>query len=308
MAKKVKDPGFGYGSTKNAKKLINDDGTSNVVHVNRKSGMHDLYSYLIEVSWWKFFLYVLLIYTLINIFFAILYNLIGIEQITPSTGNVFRDLLNGFFFSAQTVTTVGYGGIAPQGLIANIIASFQAMIGLLGFSFITGLLYGRFSKPKAVIKFSKHLIVRNFNDHRAIMFRLMNSRKYMMIEPQITVTLAISEENEVTGEYQRRFYQLKLQRDRIMYLPTMWTVVHELDPESPLSKHSNEELKALDAEFYILLQYHDEAFSQKLFKIHSYKFSQLQIDKQFVKSFEFDHQGNTVLDHEKLNQLKDHSS
>jgi inward rectifier potassium channel len=140
------------------------------------------------------------------------------------------------------------------------------------------------------------------------MFRLMNSRKYMMIEPQITVTLAISEENEVTGEYQRRFYQLKLQRDRIMYLPTMWTVVHELDPESPLSKHSNEELKALDAEFYILLQYHDEAFSQKLFKIHSYKFSQLQIDKQFVKSFEFDHQGNTVLDHEKLNQLKDHSS
>lgn len=306
MAKKVKDPGFGYGSVQNAKKLINNDGTSNVVHVNRKSGMHDLYSHLIEIPWWKFFVYVLMGYTTINIVFAVIYNLIGIEQITPSTGNVFRDLLNGFFFSAQTVTTVGYGGISPQGLTANIIASFQAMIGLLGFSFITGLLYGRFSKPRAAIKFSKHLIVRNFKGHRALMFRLMNSRKNMMIEPQITVTLAISELDETIQEYQRKFYQLKLERDTIMYLPTMWTVVHELDEVSPLAKYSNEELKELDAEMYILLQYHDEAFSQKLFKIYSYKFSQLEIDKKFAPSFMFDEEGNTLLDHDKLDRLHDH--
>lgn len=306
MAKKVKDPGFGYSSSKNARKLINEDGTSNVVHVNRKSGIHDLYSYLIEVAWWKFFIYVFLTYTLINVIFAIIYNLIGIEQITPSTGNIFRDLLNGFFFSAQTITTVGYGGIAPQGLIANIIASFQAMIGLLGFSFITGLLYGRFSKPKAIIKFSEHLIVRDFKDHRAIMFRLMNRRKNMMIEPEATVTLAVSEWNEDKKEYQRGFYQLKLQRDKIMYLPTMWTIVHELDSESPLAKYSNEELKELDAEMYILLKYHDEAFSQKLFKIYSYKFSGLQIDKKFVPSFSFDKEGNTLLDHSKLDELEDH--
>ena len=308
MAKKVKDPGFGYQSSKNAKKLINDDGTSNVIHVNRKRGMHDLYSHLIEIPWWQFFLIVILIYTLINILFAIIYNLIGIEQITPSTGNTFRDLLNGFFFSAQTVTTVGYGGISPQGLVANIIASFQAMIGLLGFSFITGLLYGRFSRPKAAIKFSKHLIVRDFKEHRAIMFRLMNSRKNMMIEPQVTVTLAISELDEGTQEYQRKFYRLKLERDQIMYLPTMWTVVHELDEVSPLSKYSNEELQTMDAEMYILLQYHDESFSQKLFKIYSYKFSQLQINKKFASSFMFDEEGYVLLDHEKLNHLEEHSS
>ncbi len=307
MAKKVQDPGFGYRSSKNAKKLINEDGTSNVIHINRKSGLHDLYSYLIEVAWWKFFVYVFLTYTIINIVFAIIYNLIGIEQITPSTGNVFRDLLNGFFFSAQTITTVGYGGIAPQGLIANIIASFQAMIGLLGFSFITGLLYGRFSKPKAIIKFSEHLVVRGFKEHRAIMFRLMNRRKNMMIEPEVTVTLAISEWVEEKKDYQRRFYQLKLERDKIMYLPTMWTIVHELDDQSPLSKYTNEELKELDAEMYILLQYHDEAFSQKLFKIYSYKLSQLQVDKKFVPSFVFDKEGNTLLDHSKLNELEDHS-
>ena len=140
MTKKVKDPGLGYRTSKNAKKLINHDGTSNVIHHNRTSGMYDLYSYLIEVSWRKFFLFVITTYILANIFFAIVYYLIGIEQITPTTGNTLNDLLNGFFFSAQTITTVGYGGISPQGTAANMIASFEAMIGLLGFSFVTALL------------------------------------------------------------------------------------------------------------------------------------------------------------------------
>ena len=304
MAKKVKDPGFGYRSSKNAQKLINHDGTSNVIHVNRKWSWNDLYSHLIEISWTKFFLFVILGYTSVNILFAFIYTFIGIEQITPSTGSFFRDLLNGFFFSAQTLTTVGYGGIAPQGLIANIIASFEAMIGLLGFSFITGLLYGRFSKPKAVIKFSKHLIVRDFKEHRAIMFRLMNSRKNMMIEPHVTVTLAVSEMDSETKDYKRNFYQLGLERDKIMYLPTMWTIVHELDEKSPLAKYTNEELQKLDAEMYILLEYHDEAFSQKLFKIYSYKFDQLKIDVKFQSSFMFNEEGYVLLDHDKLDELE----
>lgn len=304
MAKQVKDPGFGHKSFKNARKIINEDGSSNVIHVNRKRGLQDLYSHLIDIPWWKFFLFVFLVYTVINILFAILYNLIGIEQITPSTGNIWRDLFNGFFFSAQTITTVGYGGIAPQGLIANVIASFQAMIGLMGFSFITGLLYGRFSKPKAAVKFSKNIIVRDFKKSRALMFRLMNSRKSVMIEPTVTVTLAVSEFEGETKNYKRNFYQLKLEREKIMYLPTIWTLVHELDDKSPLTKYSNEELKELDAELYILMQYHDEAFSQKLFKIYSYKFDKLKTDVQFEISSSFDEEGYTLLDHDKLDQFK----
>ena len=308
MTKKVKDPGLGYRTSKNAKKLINHDGTSNVIHHNRTSGMYDLYSYLIEVSWRKFFLFVITTYILENIFFSIVYYIIGIEQITPTTGNTLNDLLNGFFFSAQTITTVGYGGISPQGTAANMIASFEAMIGLLGFSFVTGLLYGRFSKPRAAVKFSDYLVVKHHKKHRAIMFRLMNSRKGMMIQPKITVTLAITELDDKINDYQRKFYQLKLERDQIMYLPTMWTIVHELDQESPLSIFSDEELQDLNAELYILLEYHDQAFSQKLFKVHSYEFTQLKINQQFVPSLLFDKDGNTLLDHHTLNQLKEYRS
>lgn len=303
MAEKTKDIGVGHNTQKNVRGIINKDGSSNVIHVNRKFSVDDLYSYFIELSWWQFFLFVIFGYTLLNILFGLVYTLIGIEQITPSTGNFFSDFLNGFFFSAQTLTTVGYGGIVPKGTTANLIAAFEAMIGLLSFSFITGLLYGRFSKAKAAIHFSNNLIVRDFKEHRALMFRLMNSRKTVMIEPEINVTLSINEEDE-QGEYKRNFYQLKLERDKIMYLPTIWTIVHEIDAESPLQKYSSEEIAKLDANLYILIQYHEESFGQKVYQATNYDFSNVQTDVKYVKSSSFDEDGFTLLDHEKLSEVE----
>ncbi|WP_075341683.1 ion channel [Tenacibaculum agarivorans] len=303
MAKKSKDPGFGYKSAKNVKGTINKDGSSNIIHINRRFGIEDLYTFFIALSWWQFFLLVILGYTALNIVFGIIYTLIGIEQITPSTGNTFRDFLNGFFFSAQTLTTVGYGGIAPKGLTANMIAAFEALIGLISFSFITGLLYGRFSKPKAAIRFSNNLIVRDFNDGRALMFRLMNSRKTLMIEPKVTVNLSINEQDE-TGQYKRSFFRLSLERDKITYLPTIWTIVHPIDEMSPLYHLTNEEIKNLDAGLYIMIQYHEESFGQTVYQATSYKFSQILTDVKYAPSSNFDEDGYTVLDHEKLSDVE----
>ncbi|CAM1351829.1 ion channel [Tenacibaculum insulae] len=303
MAKKIKDPGFGYNSQEKVRGLINKDGTSNVKHVNKSFNLDDLYTYFVEMSWAKFFLLVFLGYTMLNIFFGLLYTLIGIEQITPSKGDFLSDLLNGFFFSSQTLTTVGYGGIAPKGVAANIIAAFEAMLGLLSFSFITGLLYGRFSKAKAAIRFSENLILRDFKEHKALMFRLMNNRKTVMIEPEIKVTLVLNEENS-EGKYQREFYQLKLERDQIMYLPTIWTVVHEIDEKSPLFKYSKQEIETMDAQVYILLKYYEESFGQHVYQATSYRFSNLKIDMKYTPSSSFDEDGFTILNHEKLSELE----
>ncbi|MGB0891766.1 MAG: ion channel [Flavobacteriaceae bacterium] len=303
MPKKIKDPGFGHNTKKNALGIINKDGSSNVIHTNRKFSADDLYSFFIELSWWQFFALVILGYTVLNIIFGFIYMSIGIEQITPSKGNFIDDFLNGFFFSCQTLTTVGYGGIAPQGITANIVAAFEAMIGLLSFSFITGLLYGRFSKAKASIHFSDNLILRDFKDDKALMFRLMNSRKTVMIEPEITVTLSLNEKDK-ENKYKRQFYKLKLERDKIMYLPTIWTIVHEIDKESPLYKYSKKEIAELDGELYILVQYHEESFGQKVYQIASYDFSKMQVDVQYTPSHYFDEEGYTVLDHDKLSDVK----
>ncbi|MGG8496453.1 ion channel [Tenacibaculum sp. TC6] len=303
MAKKVKDPGFGYNSQKNIRGIINKNGSSTIIHVNKKFTIDDLYTYFIELSWYKFFFLVFLGYTLLNILFGFVYVFIGIEEITPSKGNFFDDCLNGFFFSAQTLTTVGYGGIAPQGITANIIAAFEAMIGLLSFSFITGLLYGRFSKPRAAIRFSNNIILRDFNGKKAVMFRLMNRRKTIMLEPEITVTLALNEKNE-QNIYSRNYYQISLERDKIMYLPTVWTIVHEIDTESPLQKYTSAEIKDLDAELYVLLKYHEESFGQIVYQATSYDFSDLIVDVKYKPSAHFNEKGYTILDHDKLSDVE----
>ena len=303
MAQKVKDPGFGYRSSKNLKEVINKDGSSNIIHLNRKAKIRDLYVYCIDLSWSKFFLLIIISYILLNVFFAFIYLTIGIEQITVSKGNFVYDFLNGFFFSAQTLTTVGYGGISPVGIAANFVAAFEAMIGLLSFSFITGLLYGRFSRAKASLLFSDNLIIRDYKENKALMFRLMNSRRTVMIEPEIKVTLSISEKNE-EGAYVRNYFEINLERDKIMYLPTVWTIVHEIDDTSPLYKYSYEELKNIDAELFILVQYHEESYSQKVYQVISYDFTKLDFDVKYKRSYTFNEEGYTVLDHEKLSAVE----
>ncbi len=300
MTKNIKDPGLGYKGSENARKIINKDGSSNVIHLNKGKNLHDLYAYFIDISWPRFFLLILVLYTCINLLFGLVYTLIGIEQITKATGSLFDDFLNGFFFSAQTLTTVGYGGIAPQGITSNLIAAFEAMIGLLCFSFITGLLYGRFSKPKAAIKFSDTMILRPFKDKRALMFRLMNCRKTIMIEPTIKVTLAITDKETAV----KQFYSLNLERSSIMYLPTVWTIVHEIDENSPLYPLSNQEILELNAELYLLLQYHEESFAQNVYQMHSYDFKELLVDVKYSSSYQFDENGFTVLDHDRLSEVE----
>ena len=177
------------------------------------------------------------------------------------------------------------------------------MTGLLSFSFITGLLYGRFSKPKANIKFSDNIILREFKNERAIMFRLMNSRKTVMIEPEIKVTLSITKKDE-KGTFKRDFFTLSLERNKIMYLPTIWTVVHQIDEDSPLFKYSNKEIEKLDAFLYILVNYHEESFAQKVYQIYSYDFDKLELDVKYVSSASFNDEGYTVLDHDKLSEVE----
>jgi inward rectifier potassium channel len=303
MTNRIKDPGFGLFSSKKAKRYLTENGSTTVMHINKKWTISDIFLQLTEISWYKFFLYVVLGYITMNIFFGAIYTLIGIETITEPTGHWFKDFLNGFFFSAQTVTTVGYGGISPHGTLANIVSTFEALIGLLSFSFITGLLYGRFARPSASVRFSDNIIYRDFKDGKALMFRLMNNRTNMMIKPRISVSIGITK-GDPMGDFNREFYQLSLERDNIMALPTIWTVVHEIDKASPLFDYSDEEIANLNAELFILLEYYDDAYAQDVFKMHSYNFSQVILNKKFTRSFNYNEEGYLELDHDSLDRTE----
>lgn len=228
--------------------------------------------------------------------------LIGIEQITKSTGIVFQDFLNAFFFSSQTITTLGYSAMSPTGIASGIVSSIEALVGLLLFSFLTGLLYGRFSKPKASIRFSESIILRDFNLTKAIMFRLVNNRKGIMINPKVTVTLSLSEKNN-KGEFANTFYSLSLERDSITYLPTTWTIVHEIDDKSPFYKFSKEDINKQTGELLVMISYYDDSFNQEVHQIHSYILKDIKTDFKFTKAYYYNEDGKMVLDYKLLNNM-----
>lgn len=303
MTKRIKDPGLGKTSSPIAKRMVNKDGTFNVVHLNKSARLREAYNYLVQISWFKLFLLALIAYVVLNICFAIIYFCIGIEQITTPTGNVYHDFVNAFFFSCQTITTLGYGAMSPTGLASGLVSSFEALLGLLMFSFVTGLLYGRFSKPKASIRFSEHLIYRDFNVTQAIMFRLVNNRKSIMINPKVSMTLSLSEKNNL-GEFSNSFYALKLEREQITYLPTTWTVVHEIDDQSPLRKFSKQDIAKQTGELLIMISYYDDSFNQEVHQLHSYLLNELKIDYKFTKAFYYNEEGKMVLDHKLLDVIE----
>ena len=297
---KIKDPGFGYMSDRQAARMVNSDGSFNLHHVNKRFSISEAYTHLITITWWKFFLLVLLGYIIVNVLFAWIYYTIGIDQLSVASGTDLDNFINAFFFSTQTLTTLGYGTISPIGQGAGFVASFEALIGLLSFSLMTGLLYGRFSRPKAAIRFSEQMVLRPFNDKRAVMFRLMNKRKNVMIEPEIAVTMALTiSEN---GKMKRQFFKLDLERDHITYLPTTWTIVHEIDESSPLKDYTDEEIVNLNAELFILVQYFEDAYAQRVYQLHSYGFEQLLNNRKFVPAYFYDEHGKAILDHSLLSR------
>ena len=156
-------------------RLSNKDGSVNVV----KTGLPfwervSLYHTILRLSRWKFLLVVFTFYTIMNLAFASIYVLIGVENLQGiHKGNdLLSNFQQAFFFSSQTLTTVGYGHISPVGLWANVVASLESFIGILTFALVTGLLYGRFTKPRAFINYSNNLLITPHKGQRSVMVRV----------------------------------------------------------------------------------------------------------------------------------------
>jgi len=193
---------------------------------------------------------------------------------------------------------------SPTKLITGLVSSIEAFVGLISFAFVTGLLYGRFSKPKSNIRFSKHILYTDFKDGKALMFRLMNRRKSMVVLPKIKVSISISKPNEDGGGYKNDFFGLEMEREQITYLPTTWTLVHQIDNDSPLKGLKEEDFSKLQAEVLILLSYHDDSFNDILHQVHSYTFNNLKVGYKFKKAFEFNKEGKVVLDHNMIDDIE----
>lgn len=288
--------GFGNTSSMN-QRLMNPDGSYNYARIGLPwYESFNIYHFFITAPISHFILIVFLWYTLMNLFFTGLYYMAGVENLT---GLVFKDeterFMEVYFFSAQTLTTVGYGRINPMGVMSSTVASLEALVGLLSFAVFTGLVYARFAKPKASLMFSKNAIVAPFNEVTALMFRFANKTKSNLMNMKVQVTLTILEIDDNGIENRKFFTPLSLERDNIVFFPSSWTIVHPIDEASPLYGMTKEAFINSQPELLILISGFDDTFDDNVHERHSYDINDMVWGAKFVKLMGSDEKGKPTV-------------
>lgn len=268
--KNVENTGLTTSQGAKYARFINKNGKPNVyMEGARFSDRYSVYNFLINIPNWKFILLVFSFYTAINTLFALLYYFFCLPHLQGLIGNTpFEKFEEAYFFSSQTLTTVGYGRISPVGFVTNTIASLEALIGILTLAIITGLLYGRFVKPKAYVHFSDKALIAPFKEGKALMFRLSPIKNAVLSELSVTVNAGMMVEENEKKSY--KYFELPLQINSINTLFLSWTIVHPIDDNSPLQGLSLTDLTEADFEAMVYLRAFDEDFSNTVVARTSY--------------------------------------
>jgi inward rectifier potassium channel len=297
------DLGFGNRLAEESKvRLLNRDGTFNV----ERAGMTifqslGLYHYLLTISWGRFYGLAAFCYFMTNVVFAAGYYLCGPNSLHGSTEvSALGHYLDDFFFSVQTLATIGYGRLTPNGLPANILVSIEALLGLLGFAVITGFLFARFSRPTMKIVFSERAVMAPYQGMKAFMIRIANQRNSQLVNMEATLVLSMREPE--TGK--RKFSGLTLERSKVMFFPLHWVIVHPVDEASPMAGMTAERLAQSDAEFFVLLSATDEVFSQTVHSRASYKFDEVTWGAKFSDMFQQIEGGRIAIDLRNIHNIE----
>ena len=250
-------------------RLLNRDGSFNVRR-NNLSPFHpyNVYHTLVSLPVPSVFLLMVAGYFATNLLFATLYWLAGPDAIAGAAASPLARFEDCVFFSVQTLATIGYGKLVPNTRAANILVAIEALVGLLGFAILSALLFARFARPTAKIRFSSHAVIAPYQNGWALMFRLVNLRNHDLTDVHAVVSLARwVEEN---GARRRRFDQLVLERDFIIFMPLHWVVVHPITDTSPLRGLTAESLAGADPEVVCMITADDETFAQTVHAKSSY--------------------------------------
>jgi inward rectifier potassium channel len=282
----LRDLGFGaVVSRESHQRLLNRDGSFNV----ERKGLTLVestspYHLLLTMPWWQFFALCFGWYVFANVVFALAYLACGSGAlVSTSAGISEHPFWRAFFFSVETISTIGYGNVVPTGLAANFVVAVEALAGLAGFAIVTGLLFARISRPTANVLFSSHAVVAPYQGMTALEFRVANARSNELIE--VSAKVIVSRFEEVDGVHTRRYYPCKLERDGVVFLPLTWTVVHPIDQDSILHGETSESLRTSNMEVLVLLKAFDETFSTIVQTRTSYAFDDIVWGARFANAF-----------------------
>jgi inward rectifier potassium channel len=252
----------------------------------------DLYHRALTISWPRFFVLGTAIYLLANFVFAALY-MLQPGSITNAHPGAFSDV---FFFSVQTMATIGYGVLSPATLYANLLMTAETAIGLLFVALMAGLAFGRFSRPTARVMFSRVAVIGPVNGKPTLTIRLANVRRNQMLAAQVSATLVRDERTE-EGALLRRFYDLKLLRDRSPIFAMTFTAMHEIDANSPLYGATAAMLHEMYAELVVTASGIDEVLVQPVHARTSYLPHEILWNHRFTDVLGYTQDGRRAIDY-----------
>ena len=303
-AKAETETGLGVNTNSNGGRFFNKDGTPNI----QMRGIPfmerlNLYHTLLSLPKWKFLLIIIFLFISINLLFAGIYLWIGMEHLNGMVATTKAEKFGeAFFFSAQTFTTVGYGRINPVGFAASFVSALEALTGLLSFALITGLLYGRFARPKAYINYSEHALFAPFRDGVAFMLRMVPYTKNFLVNVEARLTMSMQVEED--GIRKNKFFQLALDISKANTMVSNWTLVHIINEDSPFYNLTKEDIENSKAEILVFVQGFDESFSNTVISRSSYTYEEFVYGAKFLPMYHPNADNSETIVH--LNKLDDY--
>ncbi|MBL7938386.1 MAG: hypothetical protein JNL43_03410 [Flavobacteriales bacterium] len=300
-AQRTEDPGIGSSFERPLDRLVGKDGSFRVYRLGGISGMREGFIALATMPLPRLLVTFIGAYLFMNLVFGSVYMAIGVENL----GNADRTSLATRWLSAigmsvQTLTTVGYGSLYPASAATWSVAAVEGVFGILGFSLISAVIYARFARPNTRLAYSEKAIIAPFRHGWSLQMRVANRRSTLLMELEARMILVMADVDE-QGE-RLNYYGLKLQLERVNFMPLSWTIVHPITDESPLAGLSHADLIERRAEVILILNGVDEGYMQPVYARHSFRYDEIVWGARFQRPFS----ARNGIMHLDLDKLSDH--
>ncbi|MBK8338849.1 MAG: hypothetical protein IPK99_02000 [Flavobacteriales bacterium] len=300
-AERTEDPGIGTNFERPLDRLVAHDGNFRVDRIGQASGLREGFVALATMPVGRLVITFVLGYLGMNLIFGSLYMLIGVEYLgNANLSSWSTKWMSAIGMSVQTLTTVGYGSLYPNSPATWLLAAVEGVFGILGFSLISAVIYARFARPTARIAYSAQALIAPFKEGWSLQMRMANRRTTLLMEMEARLMLVMADVDE-QGE-RLNYYNLKLQLDKVSFMPLSWTLVHPIGPDSPLAGVGYDDLVQRRAEVILVLKGIDEGYMQQVITRRSFRFDEIVWGGRYVRAFSA-RKGSMRLDLHKLSDF-----
>lgn len=268
-----------------------------VVGGDRLSFHDDLYPFLLTLTWTQFFGLFALVFFLVNLVFA------GIYSLFPHCVDNSAGFIDNFFFSVETLATIGYGEMTPHGMVAHVIVTTEALVGIAATAMMTGLIFARFARPTSKVLFTNSMVIGPWNGKPHLMFRMANRRRNQMSEAQVSCAVLLKEVT-AEGHVLRKPTELPLVRARNPMFALTWTAMHPIDEKSPFyGPDALKRLADINADVFVTLTGFDETLMQTITARWRYRLEDIIPNAHFEDVLTVGDDGDRLLDYDKFHGI-----